>query len=517
MIPAEAPHISSKTSTPAAAKTKAQAGPNRIPAYLLFITVATAPFPFGSSDPTTVAAWCIVLGCAAVSASMRGLGGPHKALLLGIGFLVACYGFVLREQLSDLPLIAKPHPLWAEASHVLGLGLTPSVSLAKYEPFYSLGAPLAAILALTVGLVVGSDRARARQLLFVVGWSGVAYACYGILSNLLDPTMILWHEKEADVGNVTGPFINRNTAATYFGSCAAIWLLILSERIRERLPEGPLKWKHFSQQFLSRVRKPVLIAFWAFFSCFMALLMSGSRAGVLVTMFILVAAFTVFFWRDLPKRSRSGLALLVTGASGVALLLVQFLGGSVNRRFDMQGLADAGRLDSYRSTLHMIADHPWFGTGLGTFVWSFPSYRSAEISLRGVWDLAHSTPLELAADLGIPLAAAIGVGWILALALLIRAARRRRREGIVPLAALSVALIGLLHSLVDFSLQIPGYAIVAFAVVGVGLGQSFRTSTDPMEREIKPSPKLIGATQGVGSCSDPQILSHGPVRSLNGD
>jgi hypothetical protein len=53
-----------------------------------------------------------------------------------------------------------------------------------------------------------------------------------------------------------------------------------------------------------------------------------------------------------------------------------------------------------------------------------------------------------------------------------------RRDSIVPLAALSVALIGLLHSTVDFSLQESGYAIVAFAVVGVGLGQSFRTSKD---------------------------------------
>ena len=128
---------------------------------------------------------------------------------------------------------------------------------------------------------------------------------------------------------------------------------------------------------------------------------------------------------------------------------------------------------TYRSTLQMITDHPWFGTGLGTFVWSFPRYRSAD-DLSGVWDLAHSTPLELVADIGIPLATVIALGWILVLALLIRAARRHRRGGIVvPLAALSVALIGLLHSMVDFSLQIPGYAIVAFGVVGAGLGQSF--------------------------------------------
>lgn len=487
LVSADTPHASSKTSsktsTPAGVTTKAPIGANRIAVYLLFITVAAAPLPFGSRDATTVAVWCILLGIAVVSASVRGLGKPQQALLLGVGFIVACYSFVLHEQLSDWPLIAKPHPLWAEAAGLLGVGLTPSVSAAKYEPFYSLGPPLAAILALTLGLVVGSDRSRARQLLLVVGWSGVGYACYGILSTLVEPTMILWRERRAYGGYVTGTFINQNTAATYFGSCAAIWLLILSERIRERLPEGPLQWNHFSQHFLSKVRKNVVFAFLAFFSCFTALLLSGSRAGVMVSMLTFVAAFTLFFRRDLPKRS--GLALLVAGATGVALVVVPFLGGAVNRRFDTQGLADEGRLATYRSTLQMIADHPWFGTGLGTFAWSFPSYRSTKPSLIGVWDIAHSTPLELAADLGIPLAAAIGLGWILILVLLFRAARRRRRDGIVPLAALSVALIGLLHSMVDFSLQIPGYAIVAFAVVGGGLGQSFRPSTDQIERQIE--------------------------------
>ena len=52
------------------------------------------------------------------------------------------------------------------------------------SPFTVWALPLAAVLALTLGLVVGSDRARARQLLLVVGWSGVAYACYGIAQHL---------------------------------------------------------------------------------------------------------------------------------------------------------------------------------------------------------------------------------------------------------------------------------------------------------------------------------------------
>jgi O-antigen ligase len=464
------------TSIQAAVKAKIQGGSNRLTSYLLFATAAGAPFPFGSRDRATVAFWCIVLGIAAISASVRDLGRPRQILLLGVAFIAAWYSFVLHEQLSDRTWLANPHPLWAEASELLGTGLTPSVSITKHEPFYSLGPPLAAALALVAGLVAGSDRLRARQLLTVVGWSGAGYALFGIVSTLFEPTMILWHERHSGIGSVTGTFINRNTAATYFGSCTAIWLLVLADRIRAWLLEAPVQAKLLIHDFLAKPPMAIVFAFSAFSVCLMALLMSRSRAGVTVSLMVLVVALTLFFHRNLAWRG--GLGLLAAGASAAGLLLMQFLGGGVSQRFDSDGLTDEGRFYTYRSTLQMIADHPWFGTGLGTFVWSFPSYRSGEVSLSGVWDLAHSTPLELAADLGIPLAVIIGLGWILALVLLIRGALRRRRDRIIPLAALSVALIGLLHSTVDFSLQVPGYAIVAFAVIGVGLAQSFHTSSN---------------------------------------
>lgn len=478
LVAADEPRASSQTSTPAA-NAQASSGANPIAVFILFVTVAVAPLPFGSRDPTIVALWCIFLGIGVVSAATGRIERPQQTLLLVVGLIVAFYVLVLHEQLSAVPWIAKPHPLWARASGLLGAELSASVSIARNEPFYSLGAPLAAVLALALGLIVGSDRRRARQLLLVVGWSGVAYAGYGIVSSLVEPTMILWREKRAYVGYVTGTFINRNTAATYFGSCAVIWLLLLSERIRRRLPAGRLQWTDFLHGFLPRLHIDEFRAFLAFFCCFMALMMSGSRAGVLASLATFAVAVTVYFHSVLPKRS--GLAALAVGAAGVALLLVQLLGGSVNRHFDMQSLSDEARLQTYRATLQMIADHPWFGSGLGTFAWSFPGYRSADPSLVGRWDLAHSTPLELAADLGIPLAAAIGLCWMLFLALLLRAAGRGGREGIVPLAAFSFALVGLLHSMVDFSLQIPGYAIVAFAVVGVGLSQSFQNSKVEIE------------------------------------
>ena len=172
-------------------------------------------------------------------------------------------------------------------------------------------------------------------------------------------------------------------------------------------------------------------------------------------------------------RDAAGLLAALAIGGLIVLLVLNILGGTVSGRFDAQGLSDEGRFETYRSTLRMIADHPWFGTGLGTFVWSFPAYRSANVSMWGVWDRAHSTPLELAADLGLPMAGLIILAWLIVLGVLIRGVRIRRHDLIIPVAALAVALLGITHSMIDFSLQIPGYAIVVFALVGAGLAQSF--------------------------------------------
>ena len=94
----------------------------------------------------------------------------------------------------------------------------------------------------------------------------------------------------------------------------------------------------------------------------------------------------------------------------------------------------------------------------------------------GVWDRAHSTPLELASDLGLPLAVLIVIAWLIVLGMLIRGVCTRRRDLIMPVGALAVAILSLAHSIIDFSLQIPGYAIVVFSLVGAGLAQSFSSN-----------------------------------------
>ena len=170
---------------------------NRISSYILFVTVAAAPFPFGSTDPAAIAFWCIALGLGVIAASPRGLRREHLPLLGLAAIVILAYAFVLHEQLAVRPWIASPHPLWREAAEALGIPIAPSVSIARNQPFFALGAPLANMLAVICSFIVCIDRDRARQLFLVVAWSGVAYAVYGIAAYLIDPTHILWREKVA--------------------------------------------------------------------------------------------------------------------------------------------------------------------------------------------------------------------------------------------------------------------------------------------------------------------------------
>jgi O-antigen ligase len=454
---------------------------NRVAAFVLFVAIAGAPLPFGSRDPVTVAAWCALLGLGLIFASPRYLRAGHLALLAGIAAIVAGYGFVLHEQLADRPWLASPNPVWAKTAELLRQPVSPSVSIVRGEPFYALGAPLAAVLALILGLVVGSSRDLARRAVWMLAWSGVAYAVYGFFVLVFDPGHILWREKTVFLGNLTATFVNRNTAATYFGSCAVVWLVLLMEKVRGRLPVGTIVWSEVPRHIVSDRpgERAILLRFCMFFVCLAALFATASRAGVVLSLAVMGLAFVVYFRRDLP-RDRKILPLMALGLLAVVLLF-QVMGGTISSRFQ-SGVGDQARLTVARSILQIIADHPWFGTGLGTFAWSFPPYRSASIPIVGVWDRAHSTPLELASEVGIPLAALVACGWLVAFAVLVRRVAGTRRGVAAPLAALFVSLIAVLHSAVDFSLQITGYAIVVFALLGVGLAQSLQTGEPPSER-----------------------------------
>jgi O-antigen ligase len=462
-------------------KTLPGAAPARqcVSAHLLIAVVIAAPVCFGSTDATTMAAWCVILGVAVAFAPLNTVAPRHLALFLAaVSVTVACYAFVLHEQLAQKPWIASPDPIWEQAKRLLDVSVASSVAVARNEPFLALGNSLNCLLALVCGFAIGGDRATARRLLRVIAVSGAGLALYGIVAYAADPTHIFWRDKVAYREVLTATFVNRNTAAVYFGSCAVAWLIFLSERTHG----WSLRWRSFLGDFLHHLDRKTTFYFVGLFLCLAAVFMTASRAGTAISLLALAVASVKLFRAALSKRSGALISLAVFGLVGLTLL--QIMGAGVRGRLDLEGLGEGGRIQTYAATLKMIGDHPWFGVGLGNFAWSYPAYRGDEMSMWGVWDRAHSTPLELAAEVGLPLTFVVCTGWLLIFVLLGRRMLSRERTPAVALAAFCVSMIAVLHSAMDFSLQVPGYSIPIFALAGAGVAQSLRArSLRPRLRE----------------------------------
>lgn len=461
--------------------------PNRSSALILFAAVALAPLPFGSVHPIAIAFWCLLLGIGLFTARPVNMRGGRLMLAALVATVVVGLIAVVCLQTATGSWLASSatQSVWNEAAKLLETPLQPSVAIAHNQPLFAAGPPLAAISAMVCSFIVCTDRARAGQLLQVIAWSGLAYAAFGIISFLNDPTKVLWRDKPAYTTVLTGTFINRNTAAVFFGTCAIVWLVTASASLAHTLPPGTLQLRAVFKRLSSRASRRLSVQAAMFVICTAAMFMTASRGGIVLSLGAMVTSLVIFFYRRLAHRRAVAGALLVGAV--VALIALQLLGSAVSERFDAGGVSDSARMAAYESTLRMIADHPLLGTGLGTFAWSFPAYRSPEITFNWIWDRAHSTLLELAAELGIPLALLIVVAWIVIFLVLLQGIRVRERGLLYPCAAMAVFGLVSLHSLIDFSLQIPGFAIVAFALIGAGLAQSFRSErsrlplSDPVE------------------------------------
>jgi hypothetical protein len=80
--------------------------------------------------------------------------------------------------------------------------------------------------------------------------------------------------------------------------------------------------------------------------------------------------------------------------------------------------------------------------------------------------------LEIASEQGVPFALLILCTFLTIFATLIHGSRKRHFGKIYPVAGLLMGLLAAVHSLIDFSLQIPGLTIVVFGMLGVGLAQT---------------------------------------------
>jgi O-antigen ligase len=108
------------------------------------------------------------------------------------------------------------------------------------------------------------------------------------------------------------------------------------------------------------------------------------------------------------------------------------------------------------------------GTGLGTFAVAFRRYQTT--LLNSFVDHAHNDYLEVTTDTGILGAALLFIpiiGLVIKMILAYAAARSAYRRSVL-LACIGSAAALLVHTTMDFNLQIPANALLFAVVLGIG-------------------------------------------------
>lgn len=438
--------------------------------WLFLAVVSLAPLPWASVDVPWEALWCCLLGVALALAPVGSLSRTHLKVLAGpiLAFVGLVLVALLQVMLDPAPSVADP--IWSRSQELLGQPLPHRIATSSSQWLSALGLPFAALLAFLCGFVNGVERPKSVFIMKVIAVSGALYAAYAVADVVVGAWGAIWTQRALNIPPLTGPFVNRNHAATYFGSCALIGLAFVLNRVEHVIRQGGTSVGGMAGAAMENKLGEAVFATMCVGLCLTATFLTLSRGGILVTIGTVGLTIGLFLYRLFTAHRL--LPLIIGAAAFAGAMLLELSGGGIAFRLGSEGLFDQGRAQAYRSTLHMITDHPFFGTGLGTFADAFPQYRGDVASTQGVWDYAHSSPLQFAAEMGLPLAVAVAVVSGMIGAHLLRRTLKGGRASWVALAALGVFALGMLQSTVDFPLQIFGYSIVFSSVVGCGLARS---------------------------------------------
>ena len=452
---------------------------------MLVVTVAFAPLPLASDRPAPEGLLAILIGG---QLALFALAAPFSRSLIQVPFrkywwamlgfaLLVCW-FVVQQ--SGLTPAAWHDPIWRDGAKMLGVHLRGAMTLDPEGARETIMRMVTYAGTFFLAFQLCRTREHASAALWSVVLVGVAYSVYGLYVYFHGNDAILWFSKYAYRGSLTSTFVNRNNFGTYVGialiACVGLLLAQLETSLRHGL-FSRAGFVHFMDNVDFRVF--ALLGFAVLLGS--TLLLTASRGATLSTTAGLVALVVA---DRLARRQTSGVRQvrisLITLAAFVALIFA-FNGSNLLGRIN-QTVTSGAREVVYEDTLHAIGQHPWVGTGLGSFAETFSRYRDARLdSADFFFDLAHNTYLELALEIGLPaLALLLSIlgGIVFAVG---RGVFTRRRDVTFVAVGLGTTALCALHSTVDFSLQMPAVVLDYALVLGLAFAQSYPTQ----EREAE--------------------------------
>lgn len=363
-------------------------------------------------------------------------------------------------------------PAWQSAGKILNTNLSGHLSVNPNATLKGAAHLLvyASVFWLTFHLTRTSERAWAT--IHAITWIGCAYALYGVAVYMAGNDWIVIYPKWAYRESLTSTFVNRNSYATFAGLtllCAiAAWLNHFKAFFALK---HPLRSKIVL--IVEEIFAKAGFKTFAVIAIAMALLLSASRGGVASSSIGLLVLGLLHLRQK--RLSLKQLGVLLASSVLAATIIFSASGNHLSKRLPNEQIDSSfeSRNEIYQTTWGAIMVSPWKGTGFGTFENVFPAFRAADTDVLVLWDKAHNTYLENALELGLPAAFLLNLAIALVAFQCLRGAIIRKRDKLLPTLGVSATVLVGLHSLVDFSLQIPAVSILYACIMGLATSQSW--------------------------------------------
>lgn len=368
-----------------------------------------------------------------------------------------------------------------------------------------------------------------RRLLLTLVISGGLQAVLAVLLLASGNSLTVVETTLGDEPVATGSFPNRNHLAAYLNLCLSAGAGLLLGGLKSFGSER--NWRQTLRSWLNLVLSDKARIRLVMVAMVIALILTRSRMGNASFFFGLMV--TALLFGALTRGNRTGLFLFIASILIIDTVLIgawigldrvveRLEGTAISRSAPSQDpnqalKAAAGeaqtkeasstdptgteaaaspppreesieaRVDPALEGIGIVREHPWLGTGGGTFLLSFMAH--AKDDKGSFYDHAHNDYIEIAADTGL-----LGLGLLAGYALSAFVASLRllaKRQNPAVRAAAVALVMGAacmaVHLTVEFPLQIPAYAIT-FTVLAT---LPFAAQAIPSQRRRKASSVVI--------------------------
>ena len=371
-------------------------------------------------------------------------------------------------QNSPLTPLSLHDPVWGNTSFALNNSVAGSIGVNPYDSYTALMKLCTYGAVFFLAFQYSTSTQNARLILKTVLISGLAYSAFGLYIHLTGTNTAPWHGNNHTSEGLRSTYANRNHFATYAG----IITLIAFAKFMDITFMVSEKSAHLGEGIV-RTLYAILESGWIYIiiliTAFSSLLLTFSRGGLFSATFAMAILFLLYLYNS--KNRKLSIALSFIAVCICYFGIMSISGATISNRMRSSDLENS-RMVVYASTIKGISESPFLGKGYGTYAESFPKYRDRETGM--FFTKAHNVYLETAFELGIPatflLLSAIGALILICL----RGVQMRKHNYIFSVIGLASTTLVAIHSLFDFSIQIPANASLYALIMGMSVAQSLK-------------------------------------------